>query len=481
MKLKLLIWTFVWIFVFCSSSKALSSGFLTLPTEKNFTISCGFGCYAGHNGTDYPTPLDSIVVAAADGVATAVDQGNNDANCNGFGTFGKMVTITHSNGYVTKYAHLNSFVSGITAGGQSVEVRRGQIIGYSGTSGGPWEQADGQCRNAYHLHFEVKDPNGIFVNPYDTAKWLWLTNPPTHGIFNDQPKSFPTFNPQTASIYQSGDGTLTVIDQDRVAHGVLDTNPFLQFLSTRTCKPLAIMDFRPFNSNGVNVTNTSGANMFYDEIIRRGYIQSSGIFYTKEENANALVYIPLRGYYLRSGIESWISEQAALLPKMDTKDRAYAEAEIDIAKIVLGIQQLTAQTCANQPPKITLLGANPMKIQKGDVFRDPGFTAMDQENGNIFSSAIVSGDTVNTSMSGTYIRKYDVTDPQGASATQMIRVIHVVENGMNEMNTPFITVSDINGNGYSEIVVMTIDPATSRPVLIIKDMFTGNEINRIFF
>ena len=70
----------------------------------------------------------------------------------------------------------------------------------------------------------------------------------------------------------------------------------------------------------------------------------------------------------------------------------------------------------NNPPVLTLLGANPFTVIAGNTFTDPGATANDTEDGNLTSSITVSG-SVNTSLPGNYVLSYSVTDSDGASAS----------------------------------------------------------------
>ena len=109
----------------------------------NPNITCHFGCYAGHTGTDivnrYETyanvyAMDSGVV---DSVGYQYDMGN-------------FCVINHNNGMRTMYMHLN--VPPYVVVGQNVS--RGQLIGQMGNSG----RSEG-----VHLHvtFEV---NGYRVN-----------------------------------------------------------------------------------------------------------------------------------------------------------------------------------------------------------------------------------------------------------------------------------------------------------------------------
>jgi murein DD-endopeptidase MepM/ murein hydrolase activator NlpD len=86
-----------------------------------------------HRGVDISTRYGSSVRAAADGFVVAV--GRRPA-------YGRVVAVDHGGGITTWYAHLSKFRA---YRGQAVQ--RGDILGYSGTSGrstGP------------HLHYEVR-------------------------------------------------------------------------------------------------------------------------------------------------------------------------------------------------------------------------------------------------------------------------------------------------------------------------------------
>jgi len=95
-----------------------------------------------HYGTDFSLPTGSPVYATGDGVVEFVKTK--------FSGYGKYMRIKHGFGYQTLYAHLSEF---LVKPGQ--KVKRGQVIAYSGNSGGS---------TAPHLHYEViKD--GKKVNP----------------------------------------------------------------------------------------------------------------------------------------------------------------------------------------------------------------------------------------------------------------------------------------------------------------------------
>ena len=118
----------------------------------------GFGSEV-HNGMDFVAAYGSPVYATAPGVVTSA----------GFdGGYGLMVTISHSYGYSTLYAHLSGL-----AIKQDARVKRGQLIGYLGNSGrstGP------------HLHYSIYEgEKAINPQPYlklTTAEFQKLSNPP---------------------------------------------------------------------------------------------------------------------------------------------------------------------------------------------------------------------------------------------------------------------------------------------------------------
>jgi murein DD-endopeptidase MepM/ murein hydrolase activator NlpD len=100
---------------------------------------------AFHSGIDFAAPWGSTVLAAGYGKVTFVGQ---------ISGYGNVVEITHSNGLITRYGHLSSFI-----------VKEGTIVqtgtpiakvGSTGRSTGP------------HLHFEVRlDDNAV-----DPARYL---------------------------------------------------------------------------------------------------------------------------------------------------------------------------------------------------------------------------------------------------------------------------------------------------------------------
>ncbi len=77
------------------------------------------------------------------------------------------------------------------------------------------------------------------------------------------------------------------------------------------------------------------------------------------------------------------------------------------------------------PPVITILGDNPKSIYINDEYIDAGATASDNVDGNLTSS-IISTNTVNTSVAGSYTVTYNVSDAANNPATPAIRTVSVL-------------------------------------------------------
>jgi len=81
----------------------------------------------------------------------------------------------------------------------------------------------------------------------------------------------------------------------------------------------------------------------------------------------------------------------------------------------------------DEAPVITLLGDNPLQIECGTAYSDPGATASDDLDGDISGSIVVDASAVNTSVTGSYVVAYDVSDSGGNAAEQVTRTVEVVD------------------------------------------------------
>ncbi len=132
------------------------------PTNRPYVITSEFAYRWGsfHNAIDISIhPMGSPIYATKDGVVVETEK--NCANVGSYrnqcgGTYGNHVIINHNNEYYTMYAHMLQNVE-VNVGDT---VKRGQIIGYMGSSG---------SSTGVHLHYGISkgEPNhgGQWINP----------------------------------------------------------------------------------------------------------------------------------------------------------------------------------------------------------------------------------------------------------------------------------------------------------------------------
>jgi murein DD-endopeptidase MepM/ murein hydrolase activator NlpD len=96
-----------------------------------------------HTGVDWAAPTGTPVFASGNGTVEKAGWSSG---------YGRQITIQHTNGYETAYAHLSAFARGIEPGAR---VRQGQVIAFVGSTG---------LSTGPHLHYEVL-VNGRYVDP----------------------------------------------------------------------------------------------------------------------------------------------------------------------------------------------------------------------------------------------------------------------------------------------------------------------------
>ena len=129
-----------------------------LPSSRLVTSLFGnrvhpeYGTVKFHKGVDINASVGAAIVAADGG--TVVTVGNDPAG------YGIYVSIYHSEGRSTLYAHMNA--AAVSAG---QTVSQGQVIGYAGSSG---------VSTGPHLHFEIA-VDGALHNPlgYLSGYSIW--------------------------------------------------------------------------------------------------------------------------------------------------------------------------------------------------------------------------------------------------------------------------------------------------------------------
>ena len=93
----------------------------------------------------------------------------------------------------------------------------------------------------------------------------------------------------------------------------------------------------------------------------------------------------------------------------------------------------TVKVVDRTPPVLTLRGANPMQIEAGSAFTDPGATAMDVGDGDLTADITVTG-SVYTNQVGTYTLTYQVQDHSGnaADAARTVKVVRTSSSSGGE-------------------------------------------------
>jgi murein DD-endopeptidase MepM/ murein hydrolase activator NlpD len=145
--LQLVKWNASWIDAAHAEQPAPLTGGMTWPVAGRITSYFGYRYHPilhfsrFHAGLDFGASWGSPIVAAADGQVVAAGWA---------GGYGRQVRIAHGGGILTSYSHMSQI-----AAEPGSFVRRGQLIGYVGSSG---------LSTGPHLHYEVRRM-GQPVNP----------------------------------------------------------------------------------------------------------------------------------------------------------------------------------------------------------------------------------------------------------------------------------------------------------------------------
>ena len=146
-----------------SSGPAVAGAWHT-PVGRPSSVGCGFGCYSGHTGQDYPAPPGTPVYAVNGGTVVRSESITSSGNCSTLpicgGTrisYGNLIVIELVGGGQTTawYAHLSARRVRVCQ-----TVQAGQVIGAVGFEGRVLPPGPGGS----HLHFEIRR-GGSPVNP----------------------------------------------------------------------------------------------------------------------------------------------------------------------------------------------------------------------------------------------------------------------------------------------------------------------------
>lgn len=120
------------------------------------------------------------------------------------------------------------------------------------------------------------------------------------------------------------------------------------------------------------------------------------------------------------------------------------------------------------PPEITLVGDAQITIQAGSSYKEPGYTAKDNVDGDITGKVQVEG-SVNANRAGTYTVTYTVTDSYG-NTTKVTRTVTVKAASQPDQVTP-----------GGKVIYLTFDDGPSKHTQTLLDVLAKYNVKATFF
>lgn len=165
--------------------------------------------------------------------------------------------------------------------------------------------------------------------------------------------------------------------------------------------------------------------------------------------------------------EVWESEDSSGIDTLALRDRRIAIGGYECDPTD---RHMRVALAAVLPPEITLLGDNPLTLEVGTAYVEPGFTARDDFEGDLTAEVVVTG-SVDHTVLGAYQLHYNVLASGIDPAEEKIRTVNVVdsispeitllgENPMTmEVMTPYVDPGYVGTDNYdgdiTEHVVVT--------------------------
>lgn len=178
--------------------------------------------YPGHNGVDWGAPVDTNVVAAAEGLVSKIAFED--------GGFGNYLVLSHENGsYFTYYAHLSR---ALVKPGDKVE--RGQPVAKSGNTG----YATGP-----HLHFGLKIPG---------------ENPAYKGYVDPLPYFAAVEGPLPISMPEGGEATESLFKARALVSLNIRQGPGVEYPGAGVYNPGQVVDILGIDTSTVWVRTPDG-------------------------------------------------------------------------------------------------------------------------------------------------------------------------------------------------------------------------------
>lgn len=132
-------------------------------------------------------------------------------------------------------------------------------------------------------------------------------------------------------------------------------------------------------------------------------------------------------------------------------------------------------------PVLELLGGESVTVMKGAAYQDPGYTALDNCDGDLTGSVTVTGN-VDTSKLGSYELTYTVTDSYGNTDTK-VRTVKVWMTGASLSSIPNLPKYDPNNppepNG--KVIYLTFDDGPTAHTQHLLDILDAYGVKATFF
>lgn len=210
---------------------------ITFPLATSVRFSDSFGAARSggrsHEGQDLMAPKGTIAVAAATGTVTFLRHSND-------GLSGNMLRITDADGWQYVYIHLNNDTPGTDDGANVYDqafvdgIRKGQKV----VAGEPiaFVGDSGNAENTgAHLHFEIRDPDGVAVNAYSSLRHAPVAPRGLLEVIAAAPFGSVDViaNPSTSMVTASGWALDRVTDEPVAVSLYVDGNPVATAVANR--------------------------------------------------------------------------------------------------------------------------------------------------------------------------------------------------------------------------------------------------------
>ena len=210
---------------------------------------------------------------------------------------------------------------------------------------------------------------------------------------------------------------------------------------------------------------------FYATTASGSYVSSVGTSFSSPQAAGlASLMLALDPGLTNDKIYSLIREGAKPLGGGYNEQTGYGL--IDIAKTLELVEANTTPQIIKDaiPPILTLNGDEVMEVGRGNEYIEPGYTAVDNVDGDITGKVVVTG-SVNVNVPGVYRLEYKVSDAAGnaSAATRVVEVVEVnsappvltldgmqtmlVEQGSAFVEPGYTAISDIDGDITDRVTV----------------------------